>query len=144
MFEHKRSFTLKYPLASEIIMIATGSGISPFKAMLLELLEEKKVSNQIYLLFGNRTEDEIIYRTFFEELAKKHPNFHFKSILSRPDAHWKGEIGRVQDLIKKHISAEDKDKQFYLCGMKEMVLSSVELLKEMGFNKDKIHFERYN
>lgn len=137
-------FTLKYPLAPEVIMIATGSGISPFKAMLLDLLEKQKASNEIYLLFGNRTEDEIIYREFFESLTKKHPHFHFIPILSKPDLTWKGEIGRVQALIKKYVKSENKDKQFYLCGMKEMILSSVELLETMGFSRDKIHFERYN
>lgn len=137
-------FVLNYPTNSDIVMIATGSGISPFKAMALDLLEHKKAQNQIYLLFGNRTEDEIIYRQFFEQLANKYPNFHFLPILSRPHETWKGEVGRVQDLINKYISPENKNRDFYLCGQKEMVLTTLDLLEKTGFYKEKIHFERYN
>ena len=137
-------FILNYPTNADIVMIATGSGISPFKAMALELLENKKVPNQIYLLFGNRTEDEIIYRTFFEELANTYPNFHFIPTLSRPHETWQGEVGRVQELIKKYISPENKNREFYLCGLKDMILTTLELLEKSGFYKQNIHFERYN
>src|SRR3989338_7449880 len=136
-------FTLKYPTDADIVMIATGSGISHFRAMALDLLEEKKATNQIYLLFGNRTEDETIYREFFEELAKKHSNFHFLTTLTRPDPNWKGEVGRVQQVLEKHITG-DKNKHFYICGLKDMVLEMVTLLEQKGYPREHIHFERYN
>ncbi len=137
-------FTLHYPTSNDIVLIATGSGISPFKAMILDLLERHKTTNQIYLLFGNRTEDEIAYRDLFENLSKKHSNFHFLPTLSRADEQWNGERGYVQELIKKHISNDNKKRDFYICGMKEMVISTITLLTEKGFDKQRIFFERYN
>ncbi len=136
-------FTLRAPFEGDIMLIAAGSGISPFKAMILDLLKDKKVKNEVYLLFGNRTEDEIIYKIFFEELAKEHKNFHFIPVLSRAGEEWGGENGRVQDLVKKYFSS-GKNKDVYICGMKEMVLDVVALLEEKEFDSKRIYFERYN
>src|SRR3989338_2557184 len=137
-------FILKYPTEADIILIATGSGIAPLKAMIQDLLLTKKAKNNIYLLFGNRTEDEIVYKDLFETLARTRQNFHFLPILSKPQENWNGERGRVQDLLKKHFINHSKSTDFYLCGMKDMILETLSLLETMGFPRKNIHFERYN
>jgi Na+-transporting NADH:ubiquinone oxidoreductase subunit F len=135
-------FTLKYPTPNKIVLIATGAGIAPMRAILIDLFS-KKTKNEIYLLFGNRSENEIIYHKAFLELAKKNKNFHYFNILSKPNQKWKGETGHVQDLVKKcfkDISGSD----FYICGLKDMVLETKELLEKLKVNKNNINFERYN
>ncbi len=135
-------FTLK-PTKNDIVLIATGSGVAPLRAMVQDLIH-KNVTNKITLLFGNRTEDEIIYRTELEALAREHAHFTFYPILSKPEQTWNGETGHVQDLIKKYIQPDNKNQDFYICGLKAMVFSVKELLEQLGFPKEHIYFERYD
>lgn len=135
-------FNLHEPIDSDVVFVATGSGISPFKPM-IETLLDMNLNYGVWLFFGVRNEEEIIYRKELEELTKKHKNFHLIIILSRPSDSWNGERGHVQDAIKKYVT-DTKNKHIYICGIKEMVLDVVRLSQEMGFDNDKIHTEKYN
>ncbi len=135
-------FTLK-PTTRDLVFIATGSGIAPFRPMLHDLIRHH-ASNTITLFFGTRTEDELIYRDEMEKTMKSHNTFHYYPILSRGAPDWNGDRGHVQELVKKYIHQENKNQDFYICGLKEMVLSVKELLEQMGVPKEQIYFERYN
>src|SRR3989338_5676454 len=76
-------FTLKMPLQRDIVFAATGTGISSVKSM-IESIFEKGTDKEIWLLFGVRNQNEILYFDDFEFLAKRYPNFHFVPILSQP------------------------------------------------------------
>ncbi len=134
-------FFLKPATEKEIVFIATGSGIAPFRGMLQDAIDQK-ITNPLWIFFGNRNEDEIIYRKELEAHAKKHKNIHLIEILSKPSPSWKGETGHVQEAILKYC--KDFNKEFYICGLKDMVLQVTELLEKHGAKKEHIHFERYN
>lgn len=124
------------------VFIATGSGIAPFRSMINDLLE-KKTSLNLYLVFGNRYDPDIIYQKEWEALAKAHPNFKALFTLSRGTDAWKGERGYVQEKIAGFVP-DLAGKNFYICGLVNMINAVQEKLLSLGVPKERIHFERYD
>jgi ferredoxin-NADP reductase len=122
------------------VFVATGSGIAPFRAMIPERLELGG-REAFYLLFGNRTEDDILYRAEWEALAREHPNFKVLHTLSR--GAWGGPRGYVQDHVQSFVP-DPASKNFYLCGLKAMTSSVEAKLLALGVPGDRIRFERFD
>ena len=133
-------FVLRHP-DREAIFIATGTGIAPFRAMLQAHLKE--TSAAFTLIFGVRHEHSLMYRTEFEEMARRFPHFQFKPTLTRPTPRWTGRSGRVQTHLAEAIG-ERRDVDVFLCGLKEMVDDVRRILKEMGFDRKQIIYEKYD
>jgi len=76
-------------------------------------------------------------------MAAAHPNFRFVPTLTRPPESWTGRIGRVQPLLMEAVG-ETRDLTVYICGLKEMVDDVRGRLKELGFDRKQIVFEKYD
>jgi len=149
-------FILRPPLR-DTLMIATGTGIAPFRSMLAGLFESGNASTggragapvaplqqaQFWLLFGSRYEQDVYYREEFERLAAEHPNFHFLPTLSRGGPEWRGLRGYVQAHVPQ-IVGDRRDMQAYICGLDKMVSANRELLKSLGWDRKSIRYEKYD
>lgn len=135
------TFGLRQPVRDSVF-VATGTGIAPFRSMLLDK-EIWEVNNQFTLILGVRYEDGILYRDEFEALAREHPNFRFWPVVSRPTDSWKGRAGYVQPYVLKAIG-ERRDLHVYICGLKEMVNDVRRQLKELGFDRKQLIYEKYD
>ena len=126
----------------ENFFIATGTGITPFVAMIPHLLS--KTNKKVFLLAGYKHEDEVLYDEFFRGLKSRYSNFEYHSIISQPksDAYVAGK-GRVQFLIERYIGHKFAG-DFYLCGLFEMIKDVGQLLTQRNINKERIIFERYD
>ena len=133
-------FTVRKSLHPKLF-ICTGTGVAPLRAMIHELLTQG-VKENIVLIFGERTEEELLYRAEFEALMKKYPQFTYVPTLSRANGVWKGERGYVQQSMKKYINnAQAVD--VYICGLKEMVEDVTAALLELGVEKKNIFTEKF-
>lgn len=133
-------FTLKTPLPKSILFISTGTGVAPFRSMIHELLRTQAPC-EIWNIFGNRYEDEILYQEEFEQLAAKHTNFKNILTVSKPKT-WKGESAYVHLMLQKYFS-DGQDKHLYICGLSNMIQAVRETAAAMGFNNEQIFFEKY-
>src|SRR5215471_12412458 len=133
-------FVLRQP-PRDSLFVATGTGIAPFRAMLLGHLNE--ASPAFTLLFGVRFESHLMYRQEFEDLARHFPQFRFWPTLSRPDPGWGGRSGHVQAHLAEALG-ERRDLDVYLCGLKAMVDDVRRILKEMGFDRKQVFYEKYD
>jgi len=137
-------FVVHEPLDSNLVFIATGTGIAPFWGMIYHLLKSG-AQQKIVLIFGVRYEVDVVYEQEFKKLAAEHPNFTPVFTLSRPQepATWWGESGYVQNLLEKYVD-DPKTYKALICGLTTMIDQSVEKLKALGFTPDHIHYERYD
>ena len=134
-------FVLKNP-PREAIFIATGTGVAPFRSMILAE-QAAAAPRPMTLLFGVRYEPSLMYREEFEDWAARTPSFRFWPTLSRPDENWKGRTGHVQTHLDEAIG-DRRDLDVYICGLKLMVDDVRERLKALGFDRKQIIYEKYD
>jgi CDP-4-dehydro-6-deoxyglucose reductase, E3 len=135
------SFRLAEPLDGDLLFIATGTGISPFRPMILRALEAGS-REIVTLLFGVRTEADILFREEFAALAAREPRFRFLPTLSRPEPGWQGLTGHVQTHLVKTLGGRTR-LDVYLCGRKEMIQATRALLATSGIASSRIYYEKY-
>jgi NAD(P)H-flavin reductase len=146
---------LRRPLADSVL-IATGTGIAPMRGFVQSLFpsekEDKSEGKHFCLVYGARHESEIYYRSYFEKTAAEHRNFHFLPTLDHPHEGWEGLRGTVETQVRKLVlepaiidtRVDAKPVQAYICGLNEMVTANRSQLKELGWDRKQIAFERYD
>jgi ferredoxin-NADP reductase len=128
------------------ILIATGTGVTPYRAMLPQLkalMDERDV--EVVLLFGSRTEEDLIYREDFYKFAEDNRNFCFMPCFSREmpeNATSDARTGYVQNQLAELVPNGAHDIA-YLCGNPNMVDACFEALKEFGLSVHHIRREKY-
>ncbi len=145
VLEPSGDFTLRHP-RHRAVFIATGTGVAPFRSMLLDHLP--RTQPEFALLFGARYESGLLYREEFERLSQQYPSFRFLPALTRPDSHWNGRVGRVQKHLDEALALRNRDElrnvDVYICGLKEMVDDIRERLKERGFDHEQVIYEKFD
>lgn len=134
-------FVFRTPV-NDSILVATGTGITPFRSMLQERLPVEP-ARRFTLVFGARHEHGLLYRAEFEELASRYPNFRFVPTLTRPGEIWKGRSGRIHAHVFEELG-ERRDVDVYICGMAEMINELRTSLKEKGLDRKRIIVEKYD
>ena len=120
--------------------IATGTGIAPFRSMLLSEAYKKSPAVSSWLLMGVRTEDELVYE---QELAPI-LGVTWVSAVSQPQGNFEGLKGRVTDWLRQQGAEFPWDKtEFYLCGNGAMITEVKAILAEKNVAKESIHQEKY-
>lgn len=144
MLEAQGMFVLAPP-TRPILMVATGTGVAPFRSMLLDVHARAPEGPPITLLFGNRTEADLLYRDELEQLAREWPRFTFEPTLSRAHEGWSGRRGWVQTHLDEQIARIGTDVDVYVCGLTKMVKDVRSLCREkLGIDRKRVHIERYD
>ncbi len=136
------------------LLVATGTGMTPFRSMMRAAVASRETA-PLWLLFGVRREEDLLYRDELEALAASHPNVRVETTLSRPDETWSGRRGYVQAHVKELLDdlgvrgalagADARPAHVYVCGLHRMVGAVRELLrKELNLPRERVHTERYD
>jgi CDP-4-dehydro-6-deoxyglucose reductase len=133
-------FVLPETMDQNYYMICTGTGIAPFRSMIHHIQQQQIPTKNIYLIFGSRTQHDLLYFDELNALQNQMPQFHFIPTLSREE--WTGEHGYVHAIYQR-LCKEDPDAQFLLCGWKKMIDEARNNLLTMGYDKKQIQFELY-
>jgi NAD(P)H-flavin reductase len=113
------SFYLRADGTKDLLLVATGTGIAPFRSMLLTL-RERRFARPVTLFWGLRNQKDLYYQEELAALATASPSFRYVTTLSRPDAGWSGATGRVTRLADEQF-ASVADLEVYLCGNSGMI-----------------------
>ncbi|HWF07413.1 MAG TPA: FAD-binding oxidoreductase [Bryobacteraceae bacterium] len=135
------AFILRRPV-SDSIFVATGTGIAPFRSMLLSQLGPH-ADRRFTLIFGVRHEHGLLYDDELRALAQEHANFDYRPTLTRPPEHWAGRVGRIQQYVFETLG-ERRDIDVYICGLREMVDDVRANLKQIGLDRKRIIYEKYD
>jgi ferredoxin--NADP+ reductase len=135
----KRFLLPVHPEQHHHVFIATGTGIAPFRGMVLELLHRRDhaADSEIWLLMGAPYTTDLLYHEQFLQLAEEHQNFHYLWALSReprPD----GARGTYADeLIEMHQDRlgpvlADERTVLYLCGLTGLPFNVYRRMASLG------------
>ena len=128
------------------LLIATGTGVTPYRSM-LPLLRQAIVERgvEVVLLQGARTQAELLYGDDFRAFAAANPGFRYMPCLSRetpagmyPDAR----SGYVQQQLAELAPDPARDIA-YLCGNPVMVDACFEALAASGLKPPQLRREKY-
>jgi CDP-4-dehydro-6-deoxyglucose reductase len=133
------------PITHDVVMICTGTGVAPFRAMLQERLATESVN--FHLIFGCRTPADILYLHEFAAMAREHDNFTYSVALSREDkvtfAGVETSHGYVHPVYESTYADIRDNVKFYLCGWAVMVDDAKKRLLDMGYPAGQIVEELY-
>lgn len=106
------------------IFFATGTGIAPFRGMIMELLRSD-FSGKVCLVFGCPYRTDLLYKDYFIEMEKIHENFSYLRYISREDRRDDGTKNYLHNAIVDHKDSlgsmlSEPNTLIYICGLKGM------------------------
>ena len=127
------------------LLVATGTGVTPYRAMLPQIRKLASRGAEVALVYGARNEGELLYGDEFEAFAQANPHFHFYPCFSRtPRAQPRpnDRNGRVHVALAE-LKPDAAHDIAYLCGNPDMVDEAFALLKDAGLPIPHIRREKY-
>ena len=126
----------------EILMVATGTGISPLKSILQALMDDPDCP-PVSLYWGGRHGPDLYLDDEIRSWGDRLYEFRYHPVLSRADGGWSGHRGHVQEAVKRDI-ADLSQHSIYLCGSPTMIHDAKESFLAMGASVDHIYADGFN
>ena len=96
-------------------LIAGGTGITPMLQIIRAVLKNPQDKTQLWLIFANKTEDDILLREELEAIPKSRLKLFYT--LDEPPKGWKGGAGFIsEEMCKNHLPAPGPDVMIFNCG----------------------------
>jgi len=128
-----------------LICIAGGSGVTPFRGFVREATE-RNLPTKITVMYSVRTTNDIIFDREFHDIASQNTNFTFLVTCTRlhPEDAWTGHRGRITaDWVREHIH-DLANTVFYACGPNPLVEFAERLvLHELKVPKEQMKTEKW-
>ncbi len=131
-----RGFPLEQVRGNDLLLFATGSGISPIRSVIESIRQQREAYGRVTLYFGARTPGAFAYLRDFETWESA--RIRVVPTVSQPGASgWQGLTGYVQ----AHLAEEPVPPGTiaFVCGQREMVEGVVKALKARGLAQGAIH-----
>ncbi|WP_413459452.1 benzoate 1,2-dioxygenase electron transfer component BenC [Herbaspirillum huttiense] len=133
------SFYLR-PVDKPVLMLAGGTGLAPFLAMLEEMVQQG-VQQPVHLIYGVTRDQDLVLVDRLEDLAKRLPGFSFTTcVVDAATTHPR------QGYVTQHMPAEvlhDGAVDVYLCGPPPMVEAVQKHFQAQGIAPASFHYEKF-
>merc|ERR1719296_576630 len=116
---------------TDYIMVATGTGIAPFRGFVRRLFMEEPPAASVYkgeawLFLGVANSDALLYDDEFQDAKARYPeNFRLDYALSREQENKKGGKMYIQDKVEEYadeiFTKLEGGAHMYFCGLKGMM-----------------------
>lgn len=135
------TFFLRDQVGKDLVLLATGTGIAPVKAILEDLATRPAdaQARSLTVYWGGRRPEDLYWQApVYDSL----PSFRFVPVLSRASEDWHGERGHVQDvLLRDHAYLADT--LVYACGSDAMIHSAQAALHAAGLPDRQFHSDAF-
>ena len=147
-------FTMNMERKNDIILIGAGVGITPLMSMLRWSTEEK-IDRRFLLIYSNKTPRDIVFNEEIQMIQKANPHVKIVHTLTRlynvPESvknAWPGLSGRIsaemiREQVKEWQDGGAEQATVYGCGPAAMLTSMEEVMLELGWPKEEIHYEKF-
>ena len=131
----KRFLLPTHPEKHDYIFIATGTGIAPFRGMLLDLIKQGMPS-RVALLMGSPYESDLLYHDELSAWADQHENFTYHTAISRHATAEQPKPLYVQDRLREDHDTlgpllASQRTLIYICGLAGMELGVFQQLAKL-------------
>jgi ferredoxin--NADP+ reductase len=137
---------------TDYIMVATGTGIAPYRGFIRRLFVEdtpaaEAYKGQAWLFLGVANKDALLYDDEFQDVKTNHPDqFRLTYALSREEMNLDGGKMYIQDRMKEHaeeiFEKLDNGAHIYFCGLKGMMPGIQDMLLDVTKRKN-IDYEEW-
>lgn len=133
---------------AEMLFIGGGAGMAPLRSIVFDQFYRLNTRRRVSYWYRAHSLRDALYREEFERLAAERDNFRWHLCLSKPEPedHWIGYVGYIHNFIydtylKNHPAPEDCE--YYLCGPKALSIAVLDLLSDLGVEKDNIFYDNF-
>jgi len=127
---------------AKVGMLSGGIGITPLRSM-CRYCTDMKLDTKITLLYGNRSEQDIVFRKEFEEVRELNKNLKVIFTLDEPSESWTGHKGRITAEMIKNEIPDYLETVFLTCGPPVMVEVMKKLLASLSIPQEQIKWELF-
>ncbi len=131
------TFYFEDEIRDDIILIAGGSGITPFISM-LRYIEDRRLKNRATVIYSNKTSDEIMFMGELELLRQKGIIANLVYTVTRDDPEWYGTRGHVSRGMIENSVTDIKNKIYFICGPPEFEKAVYNTLASMHIRRKRI------
>lgn len=132
----------------EMVFVGGGAGMAPMRSHIFDQLKRIKTDRKISFWYGARSRKEMFFVEDFDGLAAENPNFEWHVALSdpQPGDDWEGYTGFIhnvlfEEYLKNHPAPEDCE--FYMCGPPMMNQSVINMLLDLGVDREDIMLDDF-
>lgn len=133
---------------NEMVFVGGGAGMAPMRSHIYDQLRRLKSSRKMSFWYGARSLREAFYVEEFDQLAEENENFEWHMGLSDPlpEDNWKGHTGFIHDVLRDSYLANHpapEECEYYLCGPPMMNAAVINMLLDMGVERENIMLDDF-
>jgi Na+-transporting NADH:ubiquinone oxidoreductase subunit F len=132
----------------EMVFVGGGAGMAPMRSHIFDQLRRLKSKRKMSFWYGARSAREMFYVEDFDTLQAENDNFKWHVALSdpMPEDNWQGYTGFIhnvllEEYLKDHPAPEDCE--FYMCGPPMMNSAVINMLEDLGVERDNIFLDDF-
>ena len=133
---------------AEMVFIGGGAGMAPMRSHIFDQFRRLHTDRKVSFWYGARSLREAFYIEDFDMIASENENFEWHIALSEPlpEDNWTGYVGFIHQVLldnylKDHPAPEDIE--YYICGPPMMNTAVINMLTDLGVEKDNIMFDDF-
>lgn len=128
----------KHKFAKKLAMLAGGTGITPVYQVMQAILKDPEDETEMFVVYANRTEDDILLKDELDEWAEKYPDrvkvWYVVQESIKED--WKYSLGFItESILREHIPEGSETTLALACGPPPMIQFAINPnLEKMGYD----------
>lgn len=126
----------------ELFLLAAGTGFTPMVKLLNHVLTNNSSLRKVKLVFFNKTEDDILWRSELEQLTIQDTRCEVQFVLSEPTDEWTGTRGNISLPLLSTLIERNKEPlntMICICGPTMFTSQGIRFLEDLGFSNEEIY-----